>query len=141
MKKARIIKRCILVLLALLLSAVALGACASSGSTSQSSSSSRYDASPDYHYTSLPTFDFSLPEPPSYTELEPISEASFHSLPGVDENDDTNAHLTVYITETGEKYHRSGCQYLRKSKIPISLGKAVERGYSRCSKCNPPRLY
>ncbi len=28
---------------------------------------------------------------------------------------------TVYITRTGAKYHRDGCQYLRRSRIPISL--------------------
>lgn len=44
----------------------------------------------------------------------------------------------VYVTKTGEKYHRSGCQYLRKSKISISLQDAVSSGYEPCSKCNPP---
>lgn len=46
---------------------------------------------------------------------------------------------TVYITNTGEKYHMSGCQYLRKSKIAIGLGNAQAQGYTACSKCNPPR--
>ena len=44
---------------------------------------------------------------------------------------------TVCITETGDKYHRDGCQYLRKSKIPIAKTDAVNGGYSPCSKCNP----
>ena len=44
---------------------------------------------------------------------------------------------TVYITDTGEKYHRSGCQYLRKSKHAISLSEAKSRGYTPCSKCKP----
>lgn len=44
---------------------------------------------------------------------------------------------TVYITETGEKYHRDGCQYLRKSKIEIGKQDAIDAGYSPCSKCNP----
>lgn len=43
--------------------------------------------------------------------------------------------VTVYITNTGSKYHRSGCQYLRKSCIPISLDNAKSRGYTACSKC------
>lgn len=47
---------------------------------------------------------------------------------------------TVYVTKTGEKYHTSGCQYLRKSKISISLQDAVSSGYEPCSKCNPPSL-
>ena len=42
---------------------------------------------------------------------------------------------TVYITKTGEKYHRNGCQYLRKSKIAIDKSKAIAQGYSACSKC------
>lgn len=45
---------------------------------------------------------------------------------------------TVYITDTGTKYHRSGCQYLRKSKYAIDLGDAKRQGYEPCSKCNPP---
>ena len=44
----------------------------------------------------------------------------------------------VYITKTGEKYHTSGCSYLKKSKIEISLENAVARGYTPCSRCNPP---
>lgn len=47
---------------------------------------------------------------------------------------DVNAQ-TVYITRTGEKYHRSGCQYLRKSCIPISLSEAQSLGYEPCSRC------
>lgn len=45
---------------------------------------------------------------------------------------------TVFITRTGSKYHRGGCRYLSKSKIPISLENAKRR-YSPCSVCNPPR--
>ena len=46
--------------------------------------------------------------------------------------------VTVYITRTGTKYHRNGCRYLRKSKIPISL-KEAKQHYGPCSVCNPPR--
>lgn len=44
---------------------------------------------------------------------------------------------TVYITNTGSKYHRSGCQYLRKSQIAISKSNAQARGYTPCSRCHP----
>lgn len=44
---------------------------------------------------------------------------------------------TVYITKTGEKYHRDGCQYLRQSKISISKSDAINSGYTPCSRCNP----
>ena len=43
--------------------------------------------------------------------------------------------ITVYITKTGTKYHRSGCSYLSKSKIAISLSDAKAAGYSPCSRC------
>ncbi len=46
--------------------------------------------------------------------------------------------ITVYITNTGKKYHSSGCRYLSKSRIPISLTSAKERGYTPCSVCKPP---
>ena len=48
-----------------------------------------------------------------------------------------NGGYTVYITDTGEKYHADGCRYLKKSKIPISKSDAIARGYGACSKCNP----
>ena len=44
----------------------------------------------------------------------------------------------VYVTRTGAKYHRDGCRYLSKSKIPIRLSEAKARGYGPCSVCNPP---
>lgn len=43
----------------------------------------------------------------------------------------------VYVTKTGEKYHRAGCQYLRKSQRAISRAAAVAEGYTPCSRCNP----
>jgi hypothetical protein len=46
--------------------------------------------------------------------------------------------ITVYITRTGEKYHRDGCQYLRQSRIATTLRDAVKRGYGPCSVCKPP---
>lgn len=49
----------------------------------------------------------------------------------------TTKSRTVYITNTGSKYHSSGCRYLRKSKIAISLNNAKNSGYTACSRCNP----
>ena len=46
----------------------------------------------------------------------------------------------VYITKTGERYHVEKCSSLRSSKIAITLGEAVERGYGPCQRCKPPRL-
>ena len=52
---------------------------------------------------------------------------------------DSGEDVTVYTTKTGAKYHRTGCRYLSKSKIPISLKDAKARGYTPCSVCNPPQ--
>lgn len=45
--------------------------------------------------------------------------------------------VTVYVTRTGTKYHRDGCRYLSRSKIPINLDEA-KRLYTACSVCSPP---
>lgn len=47
---------------------------------------------------------------------------------------------TVYITNTGEKYHSSGCKYLRKSKVPIELSDALAQGYAACKVCRPVQV-
>jgi len=44
----------------------------------------------------------------------------------------------VYVTRTGEKYHRGSCRHLSRSKIPISLTDA-KRSYGACKVCRPPR--
>ena len=41
----------------------------------------------------------------------------------------------VYITDSGEKYHRAGCQYLVQSAREISLSDAEKLGYEPCSQC------
>lgn len=43
---------------------------------------------------------------------------------------------TVYITDSGTKYHREGCTYL-KSSTAVSLRTAINRGYEPCSRCRP----
>lgn len=43
---------------------------------------------------------------------------------------------TVYITNTGGKYHNAGCRYLKSSSIPISLSAAVAQGYTPCKVCH-----
>lgn len=50
-----------------------------------------------------------------------------------------NNELTVYITDTGKRYHLSTCRHLSSSKHAIGLGDAKRRGYTPCKVCNPPR--
>ena len=55
------------------------------------------------------------------------------------ESNSSGGDVTVYITNSGSKYHKDGCRYLNKSKIPTSLSSAKASGYSPCSVYNPPR--
>jgi endonuclease YncB( thermonuclease family) len=45
---------------------------------------------------------------------------------------------TVYITDTGGKYHTASCRHLNNSKIQISLEYARAQGYTPCSVCGTP---
>jgi hypothetical protein len=44
---------------------------------------------------------------------------------------------TVYVTESGTKYHTASCRSLAKSKIAVALTEAVVK-YSPCKICRPP---
>ncbi|MFA5293760.1 MAG: thermonuclease family protein [Phycisphaerae bacterium] len=50
-----------------------------------------------------------------------------------------NNDIIVYVTKTGKKYHLATCGSLSKSSIPIKLSDAKARGYTPCSRCNPPQ--
>jgi chemotaxis protein histidine kinase CheA len=65
--------------------------------------------------------------------------ASVSSSSSASQSSSETTETTVYITNTGEKYHTSGCSSLSKSKIPIDLAKAKAEGYTACSKCHPPQ--
>lgn len=41
----------------------------------------------------------------------------------------------VYITDSGYKYHRLGCRYLKESRISVSLSWAKANGYTACGVC------
>lgn len=44
---------------------------------------------------------------------------------------------TVYVTYTGEQYHRASCSSLRHNKIETPLAQAAAR-YAPCQICKPP---
>ncbi|MDD5010886.1 MAG: thermonuclease family protein [Phycisphaerae bacterium] len=46
--------------------------------------------------------------------------------------------IMVYVTKSGTKYHLANCQHLSQSSLPIKLQDAKARGYTPCSRCNPP---
>lgn len=68
--------------------------------------------------------------------LQPTNtlEASAASL-----TDPQRKEVTVYITDTGTKYHRAGCVHLRRSSHPLALSEAKRQGYEPCKVCKPAR--
>jgi micrococcal nuclease len=62
----------------------------------------------------------------------------FACVPGHAE--ETDPAQTVYVTNSGSKYHIEDCSSLRRSRIAVTLADAVRSGYEPCSVCNPPEL-
>lgn len=62
------------------------------------------------------------------------SSSDSSSVPAAYSSSDDQSE-TVYVTNTGSKYHRAGCRYLKKSQIPMSLSEAKRQGYTACSVC------
>lgn len=48
------------------------------------------------------------------------------------------ARIKVWVTDTGEKYHREDCRFCDKSGVPIDLS-AVRGRMEPCKVCKPPR--
>ena len=51
----------------------------------------------------------------------------------------TNAQ-TVYITDTGKKYHAKNCSIVKTGKKGISLEEAKEKGYEPCKNCKADEI-
>jgi micrococcal nuclease len=69
----------------------------------------------------------SMPHPPSVAANQnpaPIEQAD-------------KQERAVYITKTGERYHRGSCHHLRRSKIAIKLKDAFAQGHTPCKVCRP----
>lgn len=80
-------------------------------------------------------------DPTAPAEAPPLSEsdvpvASETNAPAVPDNE--TAQVTVYITNSGSKYHLDGCRHL-KSKIQKTLEEAKALGLEPCKVCNPPK--
>lgn len=79
----------------------------------------------------------SEPQSEPTQEPEPDPEPAPEPAPEPEPNPGPSA-VTVYITDTGSKYHRSGCRYLKDSQHEISLSSAKSKGYEPCKVCKPP---
>ena len=58
------------------------------------------------------------------------SSSDSSSVPAAYSSSDDQSE-TVYVTDTGSKYHSAGCRYLKKSQIPMSLSGSQAAGLHR----------
>ena len=76
------------------------------------------------------------------SQIEKFESATDVCSAGELDGDETSSsasdEVTVYITDTGERYHKEDCSSLRRSKHAITLYEAIEEGYTPCHNCNPP---
>lgn len=68
-------------------------------------------------------------------DLAAYSSSSSGSSSSTTSSTSDTQSVTVYITNTGSKYHKNGCQYLRESKNAVTLAQAKSWGYTACSRC------
>jgi NOL1/NOP2/fmu family ribosome biogenesis protein len=47
---------------------------------------------------------------------------------------------TVYITESGKKYHAKNCDVAKTGKKGIELAEAKKQGYEACKSCKPEEV-
>lgn len=81
------------------------------------------------------TKEMQVQEPAQSAENQETEETSGIKTEAPAEDNKT---VTVYVTKTGHKYHRGNCQYLKYSKIPVTLD-AAKQSYELCSVCSPPQ--
>ena len=58
------------------------------------------------------------------------SSSDSSSVPAAYSSSDDQSE-TVYVTDTGSKYHSAGCRYLKKSQDSMSLSEAKRQGLHR----------
>lgn len=75
----------------------------------------------------------------SVVSADPVAATSVAVVAAAPTAQPADSNVIVYITKSGSKYHSAGCEYLSKSCIPITLTEAKAKGYTPCSKCDPPK--
>lgn len=48
---------------------------------------------------------------------------------------------TVYVTESGKKYHAKNCDVVKTGKKGLELSEAKKQGYEPCKVCKVPHEY
>lgn len=60
-----------------------------------------------------------------------------NSSASTESDSQSEMNVTVYVTSHGKKYHKDGCDSLRRSKNHILLAEAKQDGYTPCRRCSP----
>ncbi len=47
---------------------------------------------------------------------------------------------TVYVTESGKKYHAKNCSFAKTGKKGIALKEAIKQGYEACKMCKADEI-
>lgn len=64
------------------------------------------------------------PEAPKHEQKQPVQQEEFK-----------DEERMVYITPTGEKYHKKGCRTIKGDCTEIGINDAIARGYTACGVC------
>ena len=51
---------------------------------------------------------------------------------------DEHAAELVYVSKSGQKYHRKDCQFVKEDAKALSVQQAKIQGYTPCARCKPP---
>ena len=66
-----------------------------------------------------------------------VQEDQISNVPQEGNTDSKKTDDTVYVTESGEKFHRDSCRHLKDSKFAVSRSDAISKGYEACGTCKP----
>jgi len=47
---------------------------------------------------------------------------------------------TVYVTESGKKYHAKNCSFAKTGKKGMALKEAIKQGYEACKMCKADEI-
>lgn len=83
-----------------------------------------------YGFLSRKTAPASVVTQTPYSSFETARPSETGNIP-------ENIGRQVYVTKSGNKYHKPGCAHLTDSAVSISIEKAIEMGYEPCKSCLP----
>lgn len=100
--------------------------------TSEASTATTYDTTVISTYATTAYSTSQFVQPTSSTTVI-VTEPSTTAVPSTIWSVDADQNF--YRTESGKKYHKADCSYLKNSRIIVSVDEIISEGYEPCSKC------